>query len=240
LKITSLAVLPDIEPDGVVQKTFSILIPEDAKEGEYSVLFEIEYDEGYKTERIEKTIYVEGEKEEKDSEEEIEEDIISVQSGIELSAGEESSFLMSITNLGKEERSYQIKIVGTQLWAESWTDPNFISIRPGETKKIVGYIRPYQDAEEKVYQFSVEFISDGKIIEKKVVAKVEGEKSGFLNGGELTGSFIGFKKNENGFSLKAKITFIVLIALAIITAIFVGYRKLIEIEESEEPKKMYY
>lgn len=261
LGLSAVRVIPDLVPDdeespdwpdSAETGTIMFSIPREAPSGDYEMSIDVYYNDDHSTVSEKRIVHIENLVEE--SEPGDRNEVISIASNIPVlySGGPETKFRMAITNLDAKERSYSVQLIGTQLWADAWAEPAFVTVQPGETKSIVGFLKAFEETEAGSNIFTVKVTSGDSIIEEKelnieVKPKQENvNKIGdFLNSEGLTGMFIGKKAEDgsSGLGTKLKVSLMILLGIMVVSGAFLGYRKLKEGDDDEfplEPKKTYY
>ena len=185
-----------------------VQIPEDAKEGDYEVRVDVEYNRGNDVETIKKKIHVTGEKEVLTDESS---SIISVDSTSQsVAQKDEATFKLVFANLGEDRILYSIDVVGTETWAEATVEPGFLSVGPRESGEMLVKLAVKEDASIGPKIFTLRVNSDNKPL-KEINLNV-GITEGSLNLGAL-GSVL-------------EVLFALLIVVLVVLALVIAFRKI--------------
>ncbi|MBI2671833.1 hypothetical protein HYX16_02770 [Candidatus Woesearchaeota archaeon] len=183
-------------------------IPADAKEGDYEVRIDVDYNRGHNVATTKKTIHITGEKEAPIDESS---SIISVDSTSQsVAQNKETTFKLVFANLGKDRILYSTDVVGTETWADSVVEPGFLSVGPRESGEMLIKLKVKEDALIGPKIFTLKVNSDNKPL-KEINLNV-GITEGSLNYGAL-GSVL-------------EVLFALLIVVLVVLALVIAFRKI--------------
>ncbi len=202
-------------------------IPDCAEDGTYNVNVEIEYNDGYSTDKVTKTINVIQQdtcKPVTPAETPSEKTVVSVPSQPQdLKSGTGSVYPITITNAGSTSQTYVVSVEGAD-WATTKISPsNVVVVKSGETKFVYIYITPTQTAEEGEHVFNVK------------VAAGDQEKTFSMKGNVV-------KSSQDNLKRGLEISLIILLIVLIIIGLIVGLSKLKggSSESSNDEETSYY
>lgn len=134
----------------------------------------------------------------------------------EAVAGKEMVIKATLTNIGDEERTYQVILTGYDSWAslDSYS-PTTVTLGAGESQDITVTMVPNKDAAGD-NEFIVQTVYSGNIEEQKISVPVEASRSW------LTGGAIGSAFGDNWFVWMIAALNVILVILIIIVAIRVA------------------
>ena len=143
-----------------------------------------------------------------------------------VAGGSEAAYLLTVTNAGKESRTYTVQLT-TGDWAESRLSSNVLVVNPGETKVVYAYVKAKKDASAGDKLLSVSVSSGGETLKEVTLRAnvVEQQKAG------PSASL------RQGF----EVGLVVLVVLLLIVGLIVGFSRL-KGEESGKDKddETYY
>ena len=214
-----------------------LIIPEDAKTGDYTVEVVLDYNRGHDTIIEKELIHIKaGEVEEV---EEVPKTIISVDStSKEVIAGIESAFKVMVANLGEETAVYSIEVTGTDLWATARVEPGMVTLIPDSTGEMYVYVKPKTDAEEGQHSFTFKVKSGNQIVsEKTLTADVSGTTASTTTTTteETTTEETNGETNFASLKNALVIGFGVLVVLLVILGLIIAFNKMNKDEDEEIP-----
>ena len=221
------------EEDSDSSSALLVRVPKDAQTGDYNLNVEVSYNRGRDSVTATKVLHVSGRAAETASEVDA---LVSVDASTQsVAQGAESSYRVSFANVGTETQLFSVRATGTQLWADSRTEPSFVSVAPGQTGEVVVYLKAHSDAElgNKLFRWQI-YAGDKPVKEVAVGARVtEGSQAA------PTGSVV----SELLSTSTLKLGFVALVVLLVIVGLVVALRKLKEDDDYPlEPKdgQTYY
>lgn len=246
LGVSAVDYIDDIEPeDSVSSEELYIRIPSNAKSGDYDVKVELEYDEGFKTEKKVSRIEVVGDETTEQpstgtgtgstgTQPATEKTTITIGSQAQdLVRGEGGSiYPITISNEGTQSKSYTIGITGTDTFAEARVSPStLVVVKGGETQSVYVYLTARETAQVGSFTFSVDVSSNGQSLKQIPLSAnvVEGKNSA-----------AGWDSVKKGL----EIGLIILIVLLVILGLIIAFSKMKgsddEEDESEVSGQTYY
>ncbi len=211
--------------DSVLSEEIWMRIPVTAEAGDYTVMVEVEYDEGYEVVTAQRTISVAA-AEEVDSEEPAEEEktVITISTDLqELVKGKGGSvYPITLTNEGTSSKTYVLGVEGVEDWATYRVSPsNVVVLDAGETQTVYVYLTAKQGADEGQKMFSVSVKSADEVLkEVPLRAQVVESDSAVLSWDRVKRAL--------------EIGFFVLVVVLVVLAIIVGFSLLRRKEEPDE------
>lgn len=194
------------EEDSASSDEVYLLIPTDAKTGDYEVKVEVEYNRGHDVISKTKVVHVEGS-------EETAQGIVSVDSSSKtVKAGEEVAYRIMIANLGKTKAVYSAEVSGEESWASARVDPGFVTVNADESAEILVYVKANENADDGQRMFTIK-VKSGDAVVKDVNVSADVEESGSI-----------------GLRRGLQIGFAILVIILIVLGLIVAFRK-----SSEEP-----
>ena len=223
--------------DSTTSEELFIRIPEDAESGEYTVIAEVEFDDGDSTSSASTTINVVGaprmpqpETTQPPSAEG--QTILSIgPESQEVAAGASAIYPLTITNTGDASKSYIISVDGVDFGTASVTPTNVAVVAGGESMTLFVRVTPREDATGR-QAFTVSVKSGGKVL--KQVPLMADVKAGEADGGATDASRI-----KRAF----EVGLVVLVVLLVILGLIIGFNKLRGPENGkggEEGSQTYY
>lgn len=190
-------------------------IPKDAKEGDYEVRVDVEYNRGSDVETVKKFIHVTGEPVKADETQ----TIISLDSTSQnLAKGEEGVFRLTFANLGEDRNLYSVEVFGEETWGNVNVEPSFLSVGPSESGDLLIKVTPKEDATSGSKVFTVKISADNKLVKEINLNANVAEKT------------VGF----GGIRNVLEVVFAVLVIVLVILALVIAFRKVRGREEGPE------
>ncbi|UCD04361.1 MAG: putative S-layer protein [Candidatus Woesearchaeota archaeon] len=175
----------DVEEDEKITQYFTLSIPSNADEGEYTLTVEVKGEEA----SVEKDFIIKIAGEAEEEEEGIK--ITVEEPEMNLVAGKGGIFKITVENEGDSLETFTFSAAGTIGWATHSIEPGVATIDEGESEDIFLYVSPRDDAEENSYPISFYVKQDGQILESiSLTANVEG-RAGLEDFGDLTAEQMG-------------------------------------------------
>lgn len=226
--------------------TLYLTIPKDTPSGEYELEVGIAYNDEHDTQVVKTSLYVRGVKvQEEEVEDEssltpvIEQKPVNPSKELTLAfdttsqhvtAGKETAYKLTISNLASESRDITVTASGAQLFADVRVDPSTLTIEGGQKADVYVYAKAKSDAELKVSQFTLRLMNGDKLykelplslgVEEAVV-----EKSNWLPFEDDT----------------LKIVFIGLVIILIIVGLLIAFKRVRGDDYPLEPieERIYY
>ena len=183
-------------------------IPRDAKEGDYDVRIDVEYNRGTDIVSLTKSIHVLGEKEGTQTTE----SIISIDSTSKtIELDEEGTFRLTIANLNDQRHLYNIQAIGADTWADVIVEPSFISVGASELGNLNIVIKPKENAALGSKVFTLKVSEDNKQV-----------KEINLNA-EITSGEKGISFNLRSI---LEVLFAILIVVLIVLALIIAFKRI--------------
>lgn len=239
LGVSAVDYIDDIEPDdSVSSEELYMRIPTDAKSGKYNVNVELEYDEGFETEKQTMSINVVNDEETQsgdsgdngDNGGEVtppSSDKTTITVGPQtqdLKQGEGGViYPITISNEGTTSKTFTISVAGTDTFAEVRVSPStLVVVDGGKTESIYVYLTARETAQVGSYTFSVDVSSNGESIKQIPLNAnvVEGDGA----------SAAGWDSVKKGL----QIGLIILIVLLVILGLIIAFSKMKGGDEDEE------
>jgi len=201
--------LDDKDTDSSLSTNELVLqIPKDAKEGDYTVRVDVEYNRGNDLVTLNKKVHVTG----KETGSEDGNTIISIDStNKQIKRNEDSSFRLMFANLGESRNLYNVEIIGADTWADTSVEPGFLSVGASEAGELLVKLKPKENAVLGSKVFTLKVKSDNKLVKEiNLNADVTEGNSSF---------FGGLRTVLEGL-------FVVLIVVLIVLALIIAFRKL--------------
>ncbi len=134
-------------------------IPKDAKEGDYDVKVDIEYNRGSDIVTLRKSVHVLGQKATADDSDAI----ISIDSTTKaLGRNEETTFKLTFANLAENRKLYNVEAVGAGTWADISIEPSFLSVGANEAGELLVKVKSKENAALGQKVFTLKLTSDNK------------------------------------------------------------------------------
>lgn len=216
--------------DAATTNELMLLVPEDAKEGDYELHVELNYNRGYgaSNDAVDEkvlTVHVKGAKEVSTGTATATALVNVDNSNQRAAIGEGAVYKVSIANLGKEAQTYSVEAVGVNAWGTSRVDPQALIVPADKTGEALVYVSPAENADSGVKSFTVKVKdSAGNVVsEKALTLDVVNAQSG---------SYDAFKK-------VLEVGFIVLLIILVVLGIVLVAKKLGGSEDSVEGQTYY-
>ena len=175
----------DIENDEKITQYFTLTIPENVKEGEYTLSITAKNDDVKTTKDY--TIKISGEKVVTTPEVSASLSVLQATKNLVKETGD--IFRVTVTNTGDNVETFTFKAAGTTGWSTYSIEPGIATIAPGESEDVYLYVSPKATAEEKEYPITFYVNKDSEIVNSvSLTGIVEGKQSGIP---ELTSEQIG-------------------------------------------------
>jgi len=222
------------DDDGEPEKSgetpeMKLVIPSDAKTGDYTLEMTVSYNRGYKT--LKKTEVVHVVAAAAPVVETVTPALVSVDgSSKEAKAGTEVPFKIMVANLGDEASVFSLEVAGTDLWATTRVEPAMVTLGPDSTGEMFVYVKPKAGAEAGQHSFTAKVKSGNAIVaEKTLTADVAGTEPAATTTTNTTGQ-------TNFASLKNALVigFGVLIVLLVILGLIIAFNKMNKDKGEEE------
>lgn len=214
----------DVEEDEKITQYFTLGIPSDADEGEYTLTVEITGEEV----TVEKDFIIKITGEVEDDEEEAGVEITVEEPEMNLVAGKGGIFKITVENEGNSLETFTFSAAGTIGWATHSIEPGVATIDKGESEDIFLYVSPREDAEENSYPISFYVKQDGQILESISLTANVAEKGGFEDFGDLSAEQMG-----------VWIFIVVIIIIAILFSVWT-YTTATAAKKGKKGKEKYY
>ena len=199
-----------------------LLIPKDAKTGEYTVEVEVEFNRGHDVINDKRKILVEGVK--GAGVISPAEAIVSVDMTAQnIAQGSEIPYKIMLANLGDTRIVYSIDATGTAGWGTSRTSAAFVSVDSNQAGEIVLFVRANDDAVEGPKAFTVKILANGEEV-KQLNLNANVTPKG------VTGA--GFQDIQRGLL----VGFVILVVILIILGLVIAFRRVGEKTSAEEPE----
>jgi len=210
--------------DSASTNDLMLIIPEDAKEGDYQVKTTVEYNRGHTKEEAVKTIHIKGVTKAPVVMGPVA--VVSVDSAVQTAEmGKGAVYKVSVANLGSEAKIFMVETMGTSAWATSRVDPQLQTVAGEKTADFNVYVSPNEGATAGAHSFSVLVKdSEGKLVAEKALSvnvNAVAEKDTLRN--------------------VLEVAFVVLLIILVVVGLIVLVRKLgsDEPEEAVEGKTYY-
>ncbi|MFC1732670.1 hypothetical protein ACFL6I_20395 [candidate division KSB1 bacterium] len=235
LGISAVDYIDDIEPDdSVSSEELYMRIPSGAESGTYTVKIDVEYDEGFETERQTLSIDVVGESSDNGGDSDDPGDngqtpsdktTITVGSQTQdLKQGEGGViYPITLSNEGSNSKTYTIGVAGTDTFAEVRVSPStLVVVEGGETETVYIYLTARESSQVGSYTFSVDVSSNGDSLKQIPLNAnvVEGDGS----------TAEGWDSVKKGL----QIGLIILIVLLVILGLIIAFSKMKGGDEDED------
>ena len=158
--------------DSTTTEELYMRIPTCAEAGHYTLIAEIEYDDGYRTAKKETNVRVVSDEScetATDDKEPTTQTVISVGSTRQDAPRGEGGVIypLTITNAGKTSKTFIITVEGVSEWATTKMSPgNTVTIGAGETQAVYLYLTANEAAAVGERMFTVTIQSDGKVLKQ--------------------------------------------------------------------------
>ncbi len=221
--------------DSTTSEELFIRIPDDAKSGEYTLIAEVEFDDGDSTSSASTSINVVGAKamgtETTPAPQNEGQTILSIgPESQEVAAGASAIYPLTITNTGDASKSYIVSIDGVDFGTASVTPTNVAVVAGGESMTMFIRITPRDDATGQ-QAFTVSIKSGGKVLKQvPLMAQVKAaETSGSTDSARIKRAF--------------EVGLVVLVVLLVVLGLIIGFNKLRSPENGkggDEGSQTYY
>jgi uncharacterized membrane protein len=222
------------EDDSTTSEELYLRIPSCTEAGTYTVVAEVEYDEGYETVRKETTIRVtDGDTCETATSGDDDTDDKPAQSQAIISVGSTKQdvpkgeggvvYPLTITNAGRTSKTFVLTVDGVDSWATTRMSPaNTVVLGAGEMKAVYLYLTANEDAAAGEKMFTVSVSSDGTVMKQIPFTAnvVEGDNTASSDWGRL----------RNGLLTGLAIIVVLLVLLGLI----IGFNKLKGSDEDDD------
>lgn len=179
-------------------------IPKDAKEGDYEVRVDVEFNRGSDVETVKKFVHVSGE-----GVADLTETIISLDSTSKsLMQGEEGAYRLTFANLGSKRNLYSVEVLGAETWGNVNVEPGFLSVGPSESGDLLVKVTPRADSTAGPKVFTAKVMADNKVVKEVNLNANVTEKAGF-----------------SGLRNVLEVIFAVLVIVLVILALVIAFRK---------------
>ena len=169
LQVSASDYVDSLETDeSISSEELYLRIPDDAKSGKYNVNVMVEYDEGFEQVTGDYDIYVVGSSDEDEPAAETEKTVITVGADLQsVEAGQGGAiYPLSITNNGKQAKSYTVSVKGAESFADVEISPStLVTVEGGKTQQVFVYVSAKQDATVGPKGFSVEIKSGEEVLQ---------------------------------------------------------------------------
>ncbi len=181
-------------------------IPSDAKEGDYEVRIDVEFNRGSDVETVKKMVHVFGEGQREDDTQ----TIISLDTSSQaLRENEEGTYRLTFANLGDARKLYSVDVLGTETWASLAVEPNFLSVGAGETGDLFVKVTPKEDASLGSKVFTLKVNANNRLV-KEINLNADVTEGGFGFGGVRSA---------------LEVIFAVLVVVLVVLALVIAFRK---------------
>lgn len=221
--------------DAATTGSLMLMIPENAKEGDYKVNVKLNYNRGHDANAYadelgdEKTytIHVKGAKAQVAVN--TVSSLVNVDNTIQSAeAGQGAIYKVSIANLGREAQTFSVEALGVAGWGVTRVDPQNVLVGADKTGEAFVYVSPSENTQEgmKTFSLKVKDQAGNVVAEKALTLNVIGSTS------PQEGSFGSFKK-------VLEVGFVALLAILIILGIVLVAKRLGGKEDSVEGQTYY-
>ena len=154
--------------DSASTNDLMLLIPENAKEGDYQVKTTVEYNRGHSKQESVQTIHIKG----KASTPSImDKDVVNFESTTQSTElGKGAVYKLSIANLGTQAKTYTIELNGVSSWGTSRVDPQSQTVLAEKTADFTLYINPNEGTQTGTKTFTAVIKDDeGNSVSEKAL-----------------------------------------------------------------------
>lgn len=198
-----------------------LLIPKNAKSGEYEVEISVEFNRGHDVISEKRTILVEGAKAAVIVPAEA---IISVDATSQnIVQGSEIPYRIMLANLGDERVVYSLQVSGTEGWATTRLSSAFVSVDSNAAGEVVLYVKANEDASLGGRTFNVKIMSNGEEVKQLTLN---------ANIVSRTVAPTRFEDLQRGLL----VGFVILVIILIILGLVIAFRRVSERSAAEEPE----
>jgi len=207
-----------------------LVIPSDAKAGNYELKILVSYAKGHETVTATETIHIKAA--EATTTEQAPATLINIDgSSKQATTGIEVPYKIMVANIGNDVAIYSLEIAGADLWATTRVEPAMITLTPDSTGEMFLYVKPKTDAEAGTHTFTAKVKAGNAIVaEKTLTADVTGTTSS-VTGATTTNGQTNFASLKNALV----IGFGVLVVLLVILGLIIAFNKMSKDEEEEIP-----
>ncbi len=198
-------------------------IPENTKEGTYTLKVQVIYNRGHTTEERTYALNVNG-----ITPVTTQETVVSIDSTSQsVEAGKGAVFKLTVTNMGSKAATFTADAAGVSSWGSSRVDPSSITVLPDQTGEMFVFVSANENADsgEKAVTLTVK---SGDSVVKQIPVTVKVSETG-----SSADTFGSLRKG-------LEVGFIVLLIVLVILGLILAARKLGSKEDEEEGKKTYY
>ncbi len=163
-------------------------IPENAKEGTYELVVEIEYDRFHKTTKETYLLFVEAEGTEDTTTPGSNDNDVAVKRLInvdtatqEVEQGKGVIYRVTLANLGSQTETYTLEVNNVDAWGTVRFDPSFVVVEKDSTGEAFVYVAANENSVEGLHMFTVKIKTNDKVIEELSLGTDVKAKSGMLD-----------------------------------------------------------
>ena len=197
---------------------FLLRMPEDAKSGEYDLQVEVLYNRGHSVLSATRKFSVQGVEAKKEVD-----TVINIDSTSKsVKQGEEAVYKVMFANLGNERGIYSVQVDGVS-WAQSRTEPGFVTVGPDSTAEAMIYMKPNDNTEPRNYVSVVRVLLGREIINEFT-----------LNTNVLEGEEAEEESATSALKVVLAVIFSVLVIALIVLGLIIAFRKIKSNEEEEQ------
>ncbi len=195
----------DDEESSLSTNELVLQIPRDAREGDYEVRVDVEYNRGNDVVTVKKFVHVSGEAVTADATQ----TIISLDSTSKsLAQSEAGVYRLTFANLGDKRNLYSVEVLGTETWGSVSVEPGFLSVGPSESGDLLVKVTPKEDSSLGPKVFTARVMADNKLVREITLNANVGEKTGFA-----------------GLRNVLEVIFAVLVIVLVVLALVIAFRK---------------
>lgn len=146
-----------------------LMIPQDAKEGDYKVIVALEYNRGASLEKKEYLMHIKGAQALTPPLPTIENKglVVTVAAQAQkVNSGEGAVYKFSFANLGQQATTYSLEVLGTSDWATIRVDPTNVVLQSDGTADAYVYVAPKEDV-VGVKSFTVKIKNGNNVLQEK-------------------------------------------------------------------------
>lgn len=211
--------------DAETTNDLMLIIPADAKEGDYELRVQLNYNRGYGASNGAEdvkvmTVHVKGAKVIAGSE------LVTVDSSSQKAGpGEGVVYRLSLANMGTEAQTYSVETFGVSAWGTSRVDPQTLTVQANKAGEAVVFVSPAENAAAGIQSFTVRV--------KDSAGNLVAEKALTLDVAEAQAADYG------AFKKVLEVGFIVLLIILVVLGIVLVAKKLGGSNESPEGQTYY-
>jgi uncharacterized membrane protein len=212
--------------DSVTSEELYMRIPPCTEPGDYTVLIDVEFDEGFEEVSTTEVVTVlEGDAclLPDDGEVDTGKTVVTVSTDMQdVQQGEGGAvYPLTLANEATARKTYVVSVEGTEDWASTRISPsNVVVLEGGETQTVFVYVSANKDAPLGERMFSVTISSAGKELEQ-IPLRANVESSGFS---------LGWAQVKKAL----EIGFVVLVVILVVLGLIIGFSKLREKGEPDD------